>query len=211
MDIKASHNNWSFSRCDSSESVIKLDIGIFMKFLIFSGVLLMCMCYLWMCKRRKHIIYYAVEIEEEEEEEGEIHCNPDTAADGPDTAAEDPDTEDDIDSGICGDKRSSPTGRPSAAAAGARSPASPGASAEVLLELKAVQAAANTAPGEETTGEPEPSDAETLDAGTSRSERGAEAYEEIPTLDSLSIDWPLSASDLVSPALTHDSGSLALT
>lgn len=180
------------------------------------------MCYLWTCKRRKHILYYAVgdsELDEKEEIDGEaeIHCNPD---------ATNPDTDDDIDSGISGeDKFCGANNRPAvgirggSSAAGLSSTAA-AASAQVVLELKSSQAGANSFENrrrQETalvTIELEPSDEET-DAQRRLSEKKFADYEEIPSLDALTIDWqselPATFSSSEWGGAAQHSGSLNLS
>ena len=181
------------------------------------------MCYLWTCKRRKHILYYAVgdsELDEKEEidGEGEIHCNPD---------ATNPDTDDDIDSGISGEgKFCGANDRPAVRIRGGSSSAlglsstAAAASAQVVLELKSSQAGANSFENgrrQETalvTVELEPGDEET-DAQRRLSEKKFADYEEIPSLDALTIDWqselPATFSSSEWGGATQHSGSLNLS
>ena len=188
------------------------------------------MCYLWICKRRKHIIYYVVgdsELDEkEEDDEAEVHCNPDATTTNPYT--DDPDTEDDIDSGISGEGKSCRTRHPAVARRGSApslSPSAVAASAQVVMELKAAQGATAANPNsshQETalvTGEPEPSHRETdTDFRRSEHEVAATDYEEIPSLDSLTFDWQVelpatfsSSSEWATLSAAQNSDSLNLS
>ena len=163
--------------------------------------------------------------EREENEEGEVHCNPD--ATNPDI--KDPDTEDDVDSGISGEGKSTragntdhpPVQRRISAPVLNTDPSVAAASVQVVLELKAAQEAATELCGssqQETalvTIEPQPNHRE-MDADDQRSDPEIPAkYEEIPSLDSLTFDWqadlPATFSSSVWVAAQNSGASLTLS
>ena len=166
------------------------------------------MCCLWTCKRRERILYYAAEYYSELDEKdaaeegtrGEVHCNPDAISE---TATGDQHPDDDIDSGISGGHGSDENQRRNIAGAAAAiagceiSPSAIAASAEVVMELKAAVGSVSVAGN----GGASHSVQETVltadEAGSRVTETGDESaafasggFEEIPSLDSLSIDWP---------------------